>query len=182
MSNAMSPGQAARCNRLNVELNDPRLVSATAPTAGPQVGALEVINDVLSHGDRSEAGDRDAFYGRLCEAVCRLTSMGRAVIFRYDADERRVRAAAAHGIALSAFEGMYLSVDSAPVARRALSEDRVIVATGDVARAVPSPFAHLLDDALLVCTPMVAAGRWIGVILSERPEESPLDARECDLL
>src|SRR3954454_20676889 len=107
MSNAMSPGQAARCNRLNVELNDPRLMSATAPTAGAQVGALEVINDVLSHGDQSEAGDHDAFYGRLCEALCRLTSMQRAVIFRYDADQRRVRAAGTHGIALAAFEDMF---------------------------------------------------------------------------
>jgi signal transduction histidine kinase len=165
-----------------VALEDSTLVTASAPTVGAQVDALEVISDVLSQGDQAEAGDRDAFYGRLCEAVCRLTLMERAVIFRYDADERRVRAAGAHGIALSAFEGMYLSVDSAPVARGALSEDRVIVATGERARDVPSPFAHLLDHALLVCTPMVAAGRWVGVILSERPEEAPLDQRECDLL
>ena len=147
----------------------------------PQVGALEVINDVLSEGDRTEAGDRDAFYGRLCEALCRLTSMERAVIFRYDADQRRVRAAGSHGIELAEFEGMYLSVDSTPVERLALSEDRVIVASADAA-VVPSPFAHLIDDALLVCTPMVAAGRWIGVILSERPQDAPLDERERDLL
>ena len=44
----------------------------------------------------------ESFYSSLCEAVCRLTSMDRAVIFRYDEAHRRVRAAGAYGSTSSA--------------------------------------------------------------------------------
>ena len=63
-------------------------VSTAAPAVG--VEALELFVDVLS---RSEQGDH--FYDRLCQAVCRMARMRRAVIFRYDDARRRVRAAGA---------------------------------------------------------------------------------------
>src|SRR4051794_10940232 len=89
----------------------------------PHVEALQVFVEVLS--SLEEDAVEDDFYGRLCEAICRLTSMERAVIFRYDAARRRVRAAGAYGIDLGVFSGMY-TVESAPIARRALEEDRVV--------------------------------------------------------
>src|SRR5690349_2336844 len=61
----------------DVATDDPPLMNS--PVA--HIGALEVLVDVLSQGEEGAAGDE--FYGRLCEAVCRLTSMDRAVIFRY---------------------------------------------------------------------------------------------------
>ena len=65
-----------------------------------RVDVLETFVELLT---RSEAdGSSDAFYSSLCEAVCRLTSMDRAVIFRYDEAHRRVRAAGAYGIDLTA--------------------------------------------------------------------------------
>ena len=76
----------------------------------------------------------DAFYSRLCEATCALTSMDRAVIFRYDEVRRRVRAAGAYGIDLDAFADAHVTVESAPVARQSLEEDRVIEVTGDYRR------------------------------------------------
>ena len=46
------------------------------------IGALELFVEVLS---QSEAGVTvDGFYDHLCEAVCRLARMRRALIFRYD--------------------------------------------------------------------------------------------------
>lgn len=144
--------------------------------APPHIDALEVVAEVLSR-DADELA-ADAFYGRLCAAVCRLANMRRAVIFRYDHDYRRVRAAGSHNIDLALFDGLHLGVEVAPVTRIALAEDRVVVASTEAEREVPSPYAHLLDDALLVCTPMVAAGHWVGVILSEREETDPLGDSE----
>ena len=54
-------------------------------------GARAVRRGALAVRARGER-ERD-FYDRLCEAVCRLARMRRAVIFRYDAARRRVRAA-----------------------------------------------------------------------------------------
>ena len=73
-----------------------------------------------------EGSPPDAFFSSLCEAICRLTSMRRAVLFRYDRDRRRVRAVGAHGIELERFAELFVTVDSVPVARRALAEDRVL--------------------------------------------------------
>ena len=68
------------------------VVDGRALSAGSEVGvdALELLVEVLSQGENA-AGD--VFYDRLCEAVCRLAHMRRALIFRYDAARRRVRAA-----------------------------------------------------------------------------------------
>ena len=64
-----------------------------------RVDVLETFVELLT---RVEAdGSSDAFYSSLCEAVCRLTSMDRAVIFRYDEARRRVRAAGAYGLDLA---------------------------------------------------------------------------------
>ena len=55
--------------------------------AGLGVGAVELLVDVLSQSQSSRptgAAPTD-FYDRLCEAVCRLARMRRAVIFQYDA-------------------------------------------------------------------------------------------------
>ena len=149
--------------------------------SGTHIDALEVVVDLLSdiEGDNAPT----AFYNRLCEAVCRVTSMERAVIFRYDGARRRVRAAGAHGISLERFADAHVTVESAPVARRALSEDRVLEISGDFDRELPAEYAGMLEDSFLVCTPMVAGGRWVGVILSERsPDAPPLGEAERHLL
>ena len=54
------------------------------------VEALEVMSDLLL--GVGEGSPPDAFFSSLCEAICRLTSMRRAVLFRYDSARRRVRA------------------------------------------------------------------------------------------
>jgi signal transduction histidine kinase len=154
--------------------------------SGEDVGvspdALELFVEVLSQAETVSAGDE--FYSRLCEAVCRLARMQRAVIFRYDPARRRVRAAGAHGLDLDQFAGAHVTVESAPIAAQALREDSVIEVAGDLSGQVPDEFAALVAEPVrLVCAPMVAAGRAIGVILADRrPTAPPLDDSERHLL
>ena len=156
---------------------------ARADTTAPvvRVDVLETFVELLT---RSEAdGSSDAFYSSLCEAVCRSTSMDRAIIFRYDGAHRRVRAAGAYGIGLEPFADSHVTVESAPIARQALVEDRVIEMDADaVAREVPERFRDLLGDSTLVCCPLSAGGRWSGVILTDRRPRRPLADAERDLL
>jgi signal transduction histidine kinase len=145
------------------------------------IAALELFNDVLSHVDE-DLGSAE-FYSRLAEAVCRVAQMRRAVIFRYDDARRRVHAAGAHGVSLARFTSGEVTVESAPVARQALAGDRVIEVLGEDGHDISEDFAELVGEHPLVYVPIVAAGRWIGVILAE-PEAgaSPIDDSRKDLL
>ncbi|MDP8967842.1 MAG: GAF domain-containing protein, partial [Actinomycetota bacterium] len=144
------------------------------------LAALELLNAVLLQVDLDH--DSAEFYSRLAEAVCRRGQMRRAVIFRYDDARRRVRAAGAHGIGLDRFSGE-ITVESAPVARQALTEDRVIEVLGEGGHQITEDFAELVGEHPIVYVPIVAAGRWIGVIIAE-PEigAAPIDEHRRDLL
>jgi signal transduction histidine kinase len=147
-----------------------------------EIEALELFVEILS---RSEAGrGGDDFYDRLCQAVCGLARMRRAIIFRYDPASRRVRAAGAHGLELARFESAFVTVESAPITARSLSEDRVLELEGDARSEVPEEYGSLFTEPVrLVCAPMTAAGRAVGVILADRPlTEPPLLDSERDLL
>jgi len=151
--------------------------------AGVGIDALELFVEVLSQSEPGSSTS-DSFYDRLCEAVCRLARMRRAVIFRYDSTLRRVRAVGAHGMDIHQFASAHVTVESAPIAARALREDRVIEAVGDMSGQVPDEyFALVSEPARLVCAPMAAAGRAIGVILTDRLMSSPpLDEADRSLL
>ncbi len=161
-------------------------MSRPAPTNGQGAGsveALELFVEVLSQSEQtSSAGDN--FYDRLCEAVCRLARMRRAVIFRYDAAHRMVRAVGAYGMDLEQFAGAYVTVESAPIAARALRDDRVVEAVGDLRGQVPDEYAALVSEpARLVCTPIAAADRAVGVILTDRLMSAPpLEEADRNLL
>ncbi len=161
-------------------------MSATGPTdgrAGLGIDALELFVEVLSQAETGAAGS-DSFYDRLCEAVCRLAGMRRAIIFRYDSTLWRVRAAGAHGMDVQQFAGAHVTVESAPIAAQALREDRVVELDGDMRGDVPEEYAVLFPEPVrLVCAPMTAAGRAIGVILTDRLLSSPpLDDSDRNLL
>lgn len=145
------------------------------------IDALETFVELLSRVESDPSSD--AFYSRLCEATCRLADMDRAVIFRYDGARRRVRAAGSFGIPLEIFADAQVTVETVPVARESLLEDRVIEISSAMAEGVPDEFRSLLAESTLVCTPMAAAGRWLGVILSDRgPDRPPLRDQERYLL
>ena len=151
------------------------------PEPTVSIDALETFVELLS---RTEADpSADDFYSRLCEATCRLADMDRAVIFRYDGARRRVRAAGAYGIDLETFADAQVTVETVQVARDSLVEDRVIELSSELAEGVPDEYRTLITESTLVCTPMAAAGRWLGVILSDRkPDRPPLSDSERYLL
>jgi signal transduction histidine kinase len=158
------------------------IVPSNDARAGLGIEALELFVEVLS---QSKAGSTaDGFYDRLCEAVCRLARMRRALIFRYDSADRRVRAAGGHGISVEPFAGAHVTVDSAPIAAQALREDRVVEVVGDLGDQVPGEFSTLVSEpARLVCAPMAAAGRAMGVIFADRLMSAPpLDDADRSLL
>src|SRR4051794_371031 len=161
-----------------METPEPLAADPAAPAV--RVAALDMFVDLLARVEDDPASDK--FYSGLCEATCRLTSMERAVIFRYDEVRRRVRATGAYGIPLDLFADAHVTVETIPVARDALEQDRVIDVSRDVARAIPEEYRGLVGDGRLVCTPMGAAGRWFGVILSDRGSDAPLSDDERYLL
>ena len=129
----------------------------SAPQPAYSIAALELLNDVLAQVDGDHGSEE--FYSRLAEAVCRLAQMRRAVIFRYDDARRRVHAAGAYGIALDRLTSGEITVESAPVARQALTEDRVIEVLGDRGHEISDDFAELVGEHPVVYVPIVAAGR-----------------------
>jgi signal transduction histidine kinase len=108
------------------------------------------------------------FYDRICEAICRLTTMRRAAIFMADAGRRRVRAVGAHGTSFSQLSALRPTLVNTPIAQRALLEDEVVIVSEGVEEAVPPDYAQILGITTLVCTPMSAAGRAYGVICADR--------------
>jgi signal transduction histidine kinase len=142
---------------------------------------IDVMSGLLS--EVGEGSPPDAFFSRLCEAICRLTSMSRAVLFRYDSDRRRVRAVGAHGMDLELFADLFVTIDSVPVARTALLEDRIEEVVGAEDFRIPAPIQELIAGVRMICTPMAAAGRLVGVVLSEREASAPaMDESERHLL
>lgn len=154
----------------------------TDPAAqAPHINAIEIVVDLLSQVESDDAPS--SFYDRLCEAICRVTSMDRAVLFRYDAPVRRVTAAGVHGLDRTQFRDFLFNPDTTPLARQALVEDRVVEVPKEASKLLPERYQHIVTDTVLVCTPMVAAGRWVGVILSDRPSSAgPLGDAERHLL
>jgi signal transduction histidine kinase len=143
---------------------------AAAPEPPPALFAgvepLEVFVDLLADIDIHTTSTE--FYDRICEAVCRLTTMRRAAIFMADAARRRVRAVGAHGISFSELAVLRPTLVNTPIAQRALLEDRVVVVSEGINEAVPPEYAQLLGVTTLVCTPLSAAGRAYGVICADR--------------
>jgi signal transduction histidine kinase len=145
-----------------------------------QLEVLDAFADVLAD---AEAGTTtDAFYGRLCNVICRLASMDRAALFRYDEGQRRVRAMGAHGIDLALFENLKITVEDVPIARRALESDTVVEAAPPFSEDIPEPYASELPRGNLVCVPLSAAGRWIGVVLCDRAGGAALTHGQSHLL
>src|SRR3954464_8929952 len=157
--------------------------SHTVPSDGTLgVDALETFVELLSRVEADPSSN--AFYGRLCEATCRLGGMDRAVIFRYDSARRRVGAAGAYGIPLEVFAEAQVTVETIPVARSSLEQDRVIEVSDDVSKIVPEETRGLIADPTPVVTPLAPPagpppgaprGPWAGRDLA-RPRPEPAAA------
>src|SRR5438270_2320419 len=85
------------------------------------VEPLEVFADLLAQIDTDRSSTE--FYDRICEAICRLTTMRRAAIFMAEAARGRVRAVGAHGTSFSELAALRPTLISTPIAQQALLED-----------------------------------------------------------
>jgi signal transduction histidine kinase len=133
----------------------------------PQVGTLDVFVELFSEIEKeTEPGE---FYNRLCEALCRLTTMQRAVLMLYDESLARVVAAGSHGIDPSLLVDVHGTLDETPVAQRALARDEVEeLSPEQLAREIPARYKGALQVTTLTCTPLSAGKRWFGVIFADR--------------
>jgi signal transduction histidine kinase len=137
-----------------------------SPSIFAGVEPLEVFVELLAQIDTDRSSTE--FYDRVCEAICRLTTMRRAAIFMADIARGRPRAVGAHGTSFSQLAALRPTLLDTPIAQRALLEDQVIVISDGVEDAVPADYASELGIRTLVCTPMSAAGRAYGVICADR--------------
>jgi signal transduction histidine kinase len=108
------------------------------------------------------------FFDRLCEALCRLASLERAGLLLYDAARRLVVPVGSHGVDPELLSQIYGTLDETPIAQVALSEDRVVEISGELEKHVPPRYAGFAGVTTLTCTPVSAAGRWLGVIFADR--------------
>ncbi len=141
-------------------------VTDRSPSLFAGVEPLEVFVELLSDIDVQTTSTE--FYDRICEAICRLTTMRRAAIFMADADRGRVRAVGAYGISVAQLAALRPTLLNTPIAQRALLEDRVVVISERIEEEVPPEYAQMLGITTLVCTPLSAAGRAYGVICADR--------------
>jgi signal transduction histidine kinase len=132
------------------------------------VEPLEVFVELLADLDTDTSSTE--FYDRICEAICRLTTMRRAAIFMADVVRRRVRPVGSYGTSFAQLASLQPTpaLISTPIAQRALLEDEVVVLSQGIDDAVPAEYAQLFGITTLVCTPLSAAGRAYGVICADR--------------
>ncbi|HEY2603803.1 MAG TPA: GAF domain-containing protein [Thermoleophilaceae bacterium] len=133
----------------------------------PQVETLDVFVELFSEIEsETEPGE---FYNRLCEALCRLTSMRRAVLMLYDQSLGRVVAAGSHGMDPSLLVDVHGTLDETPVAQRAFAQDEVQeLSPEQLAREIPARYKGALQVTTLTCTPLSVGKRWFGVIFADR--------------
>jgi signal transduction histidine kinase len=142
-------------------------MSQVAPSTSatePLDTMVELLGEIDADG---HGGGRGAFYDRLCEAMCRLTSMERAGLLLYEEARRIVVPAGSHGFDPELVGGVHGTLEETPIAQRAFAEDRVVETTGDLRGQVPARYAELPGITKMTCTPVSAGGRWLGVIFAD---------------
>jgi signal transduction histidine kinase len=139
---------------------------ATAHPTPAHPDTVEVLAGLIAELD--EATEAGLFYDHVCEAVCRLTSMERAGLLLYDPASRAVHAVGSHGVDQGLIGQVEGTLDETPIAQRALAEDRVVYASERLERELPPRYAQFAGITTIVCGPVAAGGRWLGVIFADR--------------
>lgn len=132
------------------------------------VEPLEVFVELLA--DLPTETSSTDFYDRICEAICRLTTMSRAAIFLADLPRRRAVVVGAHGTSFRPLITLSPSPEllASPIAQRALVEDQVVIVEDGIEQQVPRVYAELFGITTLVCAPISAGGQAYGVICADR--------------
>ncbi|MCW3066882.1 MAG: putative signal transduction histidine kinase [Solirubrobacterales bacterium] len=150
-----------------------------------QGDALDFLITLLSGSEaelEAPAPSSD-FYNTLCEAICRIAPMDRAALFLYDDVAHRVRAVGVYGMDRSELPPDGPTLDQAPLAQRALAEDKVLVSTGSLERELPEAPVRQLGLRMVACIPLAAGERKLGVVLADRHGQAiDLGPEQSDLL
>jgi signal transduction histidine kinase len=141
---------------------------AEGNSLSPRTDALDVIVELLGAMDGAFGPEGQGFYDRLCEACCRVAAVDRAGLLLYDDARQLVVPVGSHGMEPGLLANIYGTLEETPIAQVALSEDRVVEATGHLERWVPERYARLPGVSTLACAPVSAGGRWLGVIFADR--------------
>jgi signal transduction histidine kinase len=136
--------------------------------APSEAKALDVIVGLVPELEDEFESAGTGFFDRLCEALCRLASLERAGLMLYDPARKLVVPVGSHGVDPELLSEIYGTLDETPIAQVALSEDRVVEVSGELERHVPPRYARFAGVTTLTCTPVSAAGRWLGVIFADR--------------
>ncbi|UGS38183.1 hypothetical protein DSM104329_04606 [Capillimicrobium parvum] len=157
---------------------------AAAETA--PVDVVDLIVGLLGEVDEEDfhAAPRSEYYSRLCQAVCELVGMDRALLFLMDDVRRAVRPMGSHGFDAAVVAEINLPLDASGLVRGAIGQEDVVVLTGPLSdEALPGAYVRAFDLQTVACTPLRAAGRWRGVIVSDRGGRAfRLSAAERDRL
>ena len=137
--------------------------------------AVDLIVGLLGQVDEDhfELAPRSEFYSRLCQAVCELVPMRRALLFLHDEVRRAVRPMGSHGFDPAVVEAINAPLDGSVLVPADLDrQDDVLVLGGPLgAGELPAEYVRAFDLRTVACTPLSAAGRWRGVIVSDRAGE-----------
>lgn len=136
--------------------------------------ALDVVGTLLF--ELGDGADPDPFHDRICEAICRLTSLERAVILLYDPGTRLVVPAGSHGLEPEILAHIYGGIEETPIARRAFADNDVVV-VDRLKGEVPDRYADVPGVTGISCTPVATSGNWLGVIFADR-SGGPLELDE----
>jgi signal transduction histidine kinase len=151
-----------------------------------QADAVDLLVELLGEVDEEDfhLGPRSEYYSRLCEAVCQLVGMERALVFLDDEVRRTVRPMGSFGFDPAIVQSINAPLDGSSLVRDALNHDRVVVYSGPYSEdELPGEYVRAFGLTTVAAVPLTAAGRWRGVILSDRGgSEFELTRAELDRL
>lgn len=135
--------------------------------SSPEATTLDALVGLLAEAEVRDDGDTSAFYNRVCEALCQLTSLERAGLMLYDPIRGAATVVGHYGIEAEFVSSIQATLEETPMAQRALATGEIVVINGDLHGHVPDRFADLVERASIACGPVAAGGHWFGVIIAD---------------
>ena len=95
------------------------------PSETAQADVVDLIVGLLGEVDEEDfhAAPRSEYYSRLCQAVCELVGMDRALLFLDDEVRRAVRPMGSHGFDGALLESINVPLTSSRLVQNALGRD-----------------------------------------------------------
>lgn len=131
-----------------------------------QAGEIDVLVGLIAGIEDPESAV--PLTDRICEAVCRSTSLTRAAMFLHDPTLGVSRPVGSHGVDQELIASVSATLEEMPVAQRVLVEDRVIEVSQNLEFELPARYAGLAGITTITCAPVAAGGEWLGVIVGDQ--------------